>query len=64
MNESNTNGPVPSKGLAQADKAGDTITVTCDELVEFEENGSQAAGAWPWPEPPFVPETKRTKPKV
>jgi hypothetical protein len=58
MSDSNTNGPVSPKTSAPPDKSGETVTVSCDELIEFEENGSQPASAWPWPEPAFVRDAK------
>ena len=63
MNESKSNGPAAPKSLDQVGKSGETITVTCDELVEFEDDGSQPASNWPWPEPAFIPQSTQAKPK-
>jgi hypothetical protein len=64
MNESNPNGPASPKDADQVDKSDDMTTVSFDEYFEFEENGSQPASAWPWPEPAFIRESKQTPPKV
>lgn len=63
MNESKSNELLAPKSLDEIGKSGETVTVTCDELVEFNDNSSQPAGSWPWPEPAFVPQSNRAKPK-
>lgn len=64
MSKPQTNGPLSQNEVIPADKAGDTTTISCDELIEFEENDSQPASAWPWPEPPFEKDHEKTESQV
>jgi hypothetical protein len=63
MSETNKNGPTPPDVAKPFDQSGNTMTVSCDEHVIFEEDASQPTSAWPWPEPPFVAEKPAGQPK-
>lgn len=63
MSETQQNGPIEHADAVQKEKSGDTITISCDHFFEFVENESQPADAWPFPEPPFIPDAKPAKPK-
>jgi len=44
MNEPPSNGAPPATGVISRDASGETITMTCDEHVEFVDDGPQGDG--------------------